>query len=80
MLILAFLTKNEKCSPLIAEYKFIIVFVTLSLGLRKSFKKWLLTPWVMSDSPEYDTPGRLTLRSMIPLGDFYENLNNPAKS
>ena len=72
MLILAFLTKNEKCSPLIAEYKFIIVFVTLSLGLCKSCKKWLLTPWVMSDFPEYDTPGRLTLSSMIPLGDFYE--------
>ena len=52
-------------------------------GLCKSFKKWLLIPRgdeglyaVLypreSDSAQYDTPGRLTLRSMIPRGDFYE--------
>ena len=26
----------------------------------------------MSDSAQYDNPGRLPLRSMIPRGDFYE--------
>ena len=38
------------------------------LDLEKSF-----------DSPGYDTPGRLTLRSVIPRGRFRKNLNNLAK-
>ena len=37
-------------------------------GLHNSFKKWLLTP--LGGSAQYDTPGRLTLRSMRPQGDF----------
>ena len=37
-------------------------------GLHNSFKKWLLTP--LGGSAHYDTPGRLTLRSMRPQGDF----------
>ena len=60
--------KNEKCSSLIVEYESIIAFMNCPCkGLcNKSFKKWLYA--------QYDTPGRLTLRSMILWGDFYENL------
>ena len=62
---------------LIVEYESIYLF------LCKSFKKWLLTPrghellcpvWYPGeiDSAQYDTQGSLTLRSVIPRGDFYE--------
>ena len=38
--------------------------------LCKLFKNWLSSPGVISNSPGYNTPRRLTPRSMIPWGDW----------
>ena len=67
----------------------------MALSLIKACAKVLRNgcrlPKVVSDSPQYDTPGKLTPRSMIPWGDglagvlycreiFMKNLINAAKS